>query len=420
MLWNEPGVHHGDPKRYQNPVIFIDHFNIACNIEVVMDNYARLIDLPEPGTETCFLWGPRQSGKSTLLRATFPGAESIDLLRPEVFRRYMQNPEILIEECRRDRKRFVIIDEVQKVPALLDAVHWLIENEGVSFVLCGSSARKVRRNHANLLGGRGIRYELFGLSAAEIGPDLDLVRMLNQGYLPPLYTANGSRARALLDAYVSQYLQEEIAAEGLARSLPVFGEFLALAALSDGEMVNYTTIARDTGVSSQTIRGYFEILEDTLLGRFLPAYRRRLKRRTVAAPKFYFLDAGVAGFLARRGAVEPGSELFGKAFENWVFHELCCYNAYRRRYAQFHYWRLSTGTKVDFLINHIDCAIEVKASTRIRPDHLKGLRELSREHPETARRVVVSLDEHDRTSEDGIEILHWRRFLDVLWSGALF
>ena len=385
-----------------------------------MVNYTRALSLPAPGTETCFLWGPRQSGKSTLLRETYPDYSPIDLLRPEIYRRYMQNPEILIEECRHERRRFVIIDEIQKVPALLDAVHWLIENEGVNFILCGSSARKVRRNHANLLGGRGIRYELFGLSATEIGPNADLVRLLNQGYLPPLYTAEEAGARALRDAYVSQYIKEEIAAEGLTRNLPVFGEFLSLAALSDGEMVNYTTIARDTGVSSQTVRGYFEILEDTLLGRFLPAYRRRPKRRTVAAPKFYFLDVGVSGFLARRGTVEPGSELFGKAFENWVFHELCCYNAYRRRYAEFHYWRLSTGVEVDFLVNHIECAIEVKGSRRIRSDHLKGLRELRREHPETVRCVVVSLDEHNRTSEDGIEILHWRRFLENVWSGAFF
>ena len=385
-----------------------------------MENYTRRLSLPTPGTETCFLWGPRQSGKSTLLRETYPEVEPIDLLRPEVFRRYMQNPEILIEQCRYDRRRFVIIDEIQKVPALLDAVHWLIENEGVSFILCGSSARKVRRNHANLLGGRGIRYELFGLSAAEIGAKIDLVRLLNQGYLPPLYAAEQPRSRALLDAYVSQYIKEEIAAEGLARNLPVFGEFLPLAALSDAEVLNYTTIARVTGVSSQTVRGYFELLEDTFLGRFLPAYRRRPKRRTVASPKFFFLDVGVSGFLARRGAVEPGSELFGKAFENWVFHELCCYNAYRRRYAEFHYWRLSTGVEVDFLVNHIECAIEAKASRRVRPDHLKGLRELQLEHPETARRVVVSLDEHNRTSHDGIEMVHWRRFLETLWSGLLF
>ena len=227
----------------------------------------------------------------------------------------------------------------------------------------------------------------------------------------------------LLDAYVSQYLKEEIAAEGLVRRLPAYADFLALAALaalSDGDVVNYTTIARDTGTSSQTVRGYFEILEDTLLGRFLPAYRRRPKRRVVAALKFYFGDVGVVNFLARRGLLQPGGELFGKAFENWVFHELCCYNASRARYADFFYWRLSSGIEVDFVVNHIECAVEAKAVSRVRADHAKGLRELKADHPETGRRIVVSLDPHDRTTEDGIELLHHTTFLQQLWQGALF
>ena len=156
---------------------------------------------------------------------------------------------------------------------------------------------------------------------------------MNHGYLPRIY--NAADPRPLLDAYVSQYLKEEVAAEGLARRLPAYADFLGVAALADGEAVNYTTIARDTGVSSQTVKGYFEILVDTLLGRYLPAYRRRPKRRTVAAPKFYFLDVGVVNFLAKRGTIQVGGELAGKAFDNWVFHELCCYNSYRARYADF-------------------------------------------------------------------------------------
>ena len=328
---------------------------------------------------TFFLWGPRQSGKSTLLGAEFPEVPWVDLLLPATYRRYLQAPELLIEEQRRHGADFIVIDEVQKVPALLDVVHWLIERRGVHFALCGSSARKVRRGQANLLGGRGERRELHGLSAMEIGPEVDLGRLLNHGYLPPIYDA--ARPLPLLDAYVSQYLKEEIAAEGLVRRLPAYADFLALAAFSDGDAVNYTTIARDTGTSSQTVRGYFEILADTLLGRFLPAYRRRPKRRVVAAPKFYFGDVGVVNFLARRGALQPGGELFGKAFENWVFHELCCYNAYRARYADFFYWRLSSGIEVDFVVNHIDCAIEAKAVSRVRADHAKGLRELQGRSP---------------------------------------
>jgi uncharacterized protein len=186
------------------------------------------------------------------------------------------------------------------------------------------------------------------------------------------------------------------------------------------EVVNYTNIARETGVSGHTVKSYFEILQDTLLGRFLPVYRRRPKRRTVAAPKFYFLDLGVVNFLARRGVLEPGSELYGKAFENWIFHELCCYNSYQSRYAEMYYWRLPSGLEVDFVINHIECAIEAKASSRIRPDHLKGLRELKNDHPETGKRLLVSLDPHNRTSDDGIEMVHYSSFLEKLWTGMLF
>ena len=367
-----------------------------------MGEYTRLLQLRADPPRTFFLWGPRQSGKSTLLAAEFPDVPWVDLLLPATYRRYLQAPELLIEEQRRHGAGFIVIDEVQKVPALLDVVHWLMEWRGVHFALCGSSARKVRRGQANLLGGRGERRELHGLSAMEIGPGFDLVRLLNHGYLPPIYDAE--RPLPLLDAYVSQYLKEEIAAEGLVRRLPAYADFLAfaaLAALSDGDVVNYTTIARDTGTSSQTVRGYFEILEDTLLGRFLPAYRRRPKRRVVAALKFYFGDVGVVNFLARRGLLQPGGELFGKAFENWVFHELCCYNASRARYADFFYWRLSSGIEVDFVVNHIECPVEAKAVSRVRADHAKGLRELKADHPETGRRIVVS-------------------FLQQLWQGALF
>ena len=377
-----------------------------------------MLGLGDRTDETFFLWGPRQAGKSTLLTQEFPAAPRLDLLRPDVYRRYLQNPELLIDEQRRHGSPFIVVDEVQKVPALLDAVHWLMENRGVNFALCGSSVRKVRRGHANLLGGRATRRELYGLAAAEIGADLDLLRLLNHGYLPRIF--NAADPRPLLDAYVSQYLKEEIAAEGLVRRLPAYADFLALAALSDAEVVNYSTIARDTGVSSQTVKAYFQILEDTLLGRYLPAYRRRPKRRTVASPKFFFLDVGVVNFLAKRGSIQVGSELAGKAFENWVFHELCCYNSYRSRYADFFYWRLSSGIEVDFVVNHIDCAIEAKASSRVRADHASGLRELAVDHPETKRRLLVSLDPHDRTTEDGIELLHHSTFVAQLWRGAFF
>lgn len=365
--------------------------------------FTRALHLPAAGRETFFLWGPRQTGKTTLLHQTYPDAVWVDLLKADEYRRYLERPELLREELAAGpRPAQVVIDEVQKVPALLDEVHWLHERRKIRFALCGSSARKVRRGAANLLGGRAVRYELRGLTAAEIGKDVDLVRLLNHGYLPTHYESD--RPERLLAAYVGDYLKEEVAAEGLVRNLPVFSAFLNAAALSDGGLVNFANIARDCGVSGHTVKGHFGILEDTLLGRWLQAYTRRPKRRVVAAPKFYFSDVGVVNHLARRGRLQPGGELFGKAFENWVHHELLAFNAYHGSSTDLSYWRLASGIEVDFIVGQMDVAIEAKASGRITTDHLKGLRHLHADHPR-ARRIVVCLEPKRRVTEDGIEIV---------------
>lgn len=378
----------------------------------------RFIELPPPGEETFFLWGPRQTGKSTLLHTLYPEALWIDLLKSEEYRRFTERPETLREIIAYQNAGFAVIDEIQKVPPLLDEIHWLYENKGVHFALCGSSARKVKRGSANLLGGRGMRYELFGFNSRELGGKFELERILNNGYLPRIYFSDNPDK--MLDAYVSQYLKEEIAAEGLVRKLPAYSRFLQMAALSDCELVNYSTIARDTGVSSETIRGYFEILEDTLLGSFLPSYRRRPKRRVITAPKFYFSDIGIVNFLARRGRIVQGSELFGKAFENLVYHELRAYNMYREKYAELFFWRLASGIEVDFIINHVDCAVECKGANKINSGHLKGLRYFADEYPDVGRKIIVSLDEKNRKSDDGIEMIHFTDFIEQLWKGEIF
>jgi uncharacterized protein len=365
--------------------------------------FTRTLRLPAAGRETFFLWGPRQTGKTTLLRKTYPEALWIDLLKADEYRRYLERPELLRQELGSGaRPAQVVIDEVQKVPALLDEAHWLHEHQKIRFALCGSSARKVRRGAANLLGGRAVRYELHGLTAAEIGTSVDLLRLVNHGYLPTHYESD--RPERLLASYVGDYLKEEVAAEGLVRNLPVFSAFLNAAALSDGDLVNFANIARDCGVSGHTVKGHFGILEDTLLGRWLPAYTRRPKRRVVLAPKFYFSDVGVVNYLARRGPMQPGGELFGKAFENWVLHELLAFNAYSESFAELSYWRLASGIEVDFIVGQMAVAIEAKASARITTDHLTGLRHLRADHPR-ARRVVVCLEPKRRVTEDGIEIL---------------
>ena len=382
--------------------------------------FERSLNLPEAGSETFFLWGPRQTGKSTLLRSRYPDAWWIDLLKAEEFRRYLDHPEFLRQELTAappDRSRQIVIDEIQKAPALLDEVHWLIENRGLSFALCGSSARKVRRGAANLLGGRAVRYELHGLTAGELGAEFDLDRMLNHGYLPRMYQAE--RPRRLLDAYVADYLREEVAAEGLVRSLPAFSGFLDAAALSDGEIVNFSNIARECGISSPTVKAYFGILEDTLLARWLPAYRKRRKRRVIGAPKFYFVDVGTVNRLAKRGELAPGAQLYGKAFENWVFHELAACAAYRELDAEMTYWRLPSGIEVDFVFGDMQVAVEAKASARIARDHLQGLRTLVREHPDVGRRIVVCLEPRARRTDDGIDILPAAEFIRRLAAGEL-
>lgn len=371
--------------------------------------YKRTLSLPH-GHASFFLWGARQTGKSSLLSATYPKAKFIDLLSSESFIRYSKNPGLLYEELMavpvgKDAKLplRVVIDEVQKVPTLLDEVHRLIETKRFSFALCGSSARKLKRGHANLLGGRALRFELAGLTAEEMGKEFDLDRTLNHGTLPLIYDEKD--AKPFLRAYATDYLKEEIAAEGLVRNLPVFSRFLESAALCDSETLSYSTLARDLGVSSPTIKSYFEILEDTLLTQTIAGYRARPKRRVETAPKVYFFDVGLVGMLARRGRIERKSELFGKAFENWVFHEIHTYKIYKNPDLEIAYWRLSTGVEVDFIIGKMEVAIEAKASSRIHGDHLKGLRELKADHPSIKRRIIVCLEKERRRTEDGIEII---------------
>lgn len=381
--------------------------------------FRRLVRLPERPRESFFLWGPRQTGKSTLLKALYPQAIRIDLAKTEEFVRYSERPALLREELEHSPPDpVVVIDEIQKVAPLLEEVRWLVENRGRVFAMSGSSARPVRQSAAALSPGRVARFDLFGLTSAEIGRPFDLCRMLNHGYLPRHYLADAP-ARPLR-AYVESYLKEEALLSGLTRSLRAFSGFLTAVALADAELVNYATIARECGVSAPTAREYFQVLVDTLLGRFLPAFTKRPKRRVIGAPKFFLADVGMVNTLTRRGPLAPGSELFGKAFENWIFHELTAASHYRERYMELSYWRLASGIEVDFVIGDMRCAIEAKAVTRITSDHLKGLRQLVVDQPGVRRRVVASLEPSPRVTEDGIEILPWRVFLDRLWSGEFW
>jgi predicted AAA+ superfamily ATPase len=341
----------------------------------------------------------------------------INLLMSEEFAAYLARPELLRERALQNKWKCVVIDEIQKVPQLLDEIQYLIEEHKMIFVMCGSSARKLRANHANLLGGRAIRYEMFGIVSQELGDRFDLQRILNHGYTPSIYDSDNPAL--LLKSYCADYLKEEVFAEGLVRKLAPFSRFLEIAALADTQIVSYETMARDCGVSAPTVKSYFEILSDTLLGHFLPAYAIRPKRRQTLSPKFYFADVGVVNYLAQRGPLRAGSADFGLAFENFVHHEIRAWIEYHQRQEQLSYWQLTTGVEVDFILGHMKCAIEAKSTERITSDHMKGLRELKEDYPDVSRRIIVSREHLSRRTTDGIEILSVPDFLKELWNDAI-
>lgn len=382
--------------------------------------FERILSKEQINRESCFLWGPRQSGKSTLLRELFPEAPYYDLLLAREHRRLTADPGLLAGECaslgwsRENQPHPIIIDEVQKLPELLDEVHSIMSQRGLRFVLTGSSPRKLLRGSGNLLGGRAVRHEMFPLVSAEV-PDLDLDRALNHGLLPRHYLS--ADPAPLLEAYVGDYLREEVLAEALTRSLPTFQRFLEAAAFSNGQIVNFTAISRELGIAANTVRGYFEVLVDTLIATWVPAWTQRAKRRVIESPRFYFFDVGVVNDLAHRGKMSPGSSEYGAAFEHFLFMELRAHASYRGG-LPISYWRTASGLEVDFILGNGQIAIEAKSSENIASDHLKGLRAWKEEHPQS-RCILVSRVPRARLTEDTIEVLPWRNFLRMLWDGGI-
>jgi predicted AAA+ superfamily ATPase len=382
--------------------------------------FQRLLKLDASAQTSCFLWGPRQTGKSTLLKDLFPEAKYYDLLLSEVYSRLLSSPSLIRQECEalgltgETQTLPIIIDEVQKLPLLLDEVHWLIENRALRFILCGSSPRKLKQSGGHLLGGRAVRYQLFPFVFPEI-QDFSLLRALNHGLIPRHYLAQ--EPAPLLEAYVGDYLKEEIIAEAATRKIPAFSRFLEVAALSNGEIVNFQNIASECGVTAPTVKSYFQILDDTLLGAWIPAFRKQMKRRVILSPKFYFFDVGVVAHLTRRGVVRENSELFGKAFEHLLVLEVLAHSKYSGLNYPVQYWRTASQFEVDLILGQGETAVEIKATPLAQDYHLKGLRAFREEHK--AKCLLVSQDPHPRKTADGILILPWRDFLSRLWAGDL-
>jgi len=356
-----------------------------------------------------FLFGPRQTGKTTLIRETLPGALVYDLLESPTFLALSRNPGLIAEEAL-ESTQIIAIDEIQRLPELLNEVHRLIETRGLRFLLTGSSARKLRRGGVNLLGGRARTRYLHPLTRGELGGDFELARAIERGTLPSVYFSDDPEAD--LEAYAGTYLQQEIVAEGATRNVPAFSRFLRVAAFCNGSIVNFTNVANDAQVPRTTVYEYFEILKDTLVLGELPAWRGSVKRKPIVSSKYYFFDVGVVSALQGR-PFRRGTPEFGQAFETWLMHELSAYRDYRSG-EPISFWRSTSGFEVDFILGD-HTAIEVKAGGNVTSKDLKPLRALAEEGT-FERYLCVSTEPRARRVE-GVTILPYEAFLDALWDG---
>ncbi len=384
-----------------------------------MSDIQRILNIQLPPGQSAFLWGPRKTGKSTYLKKAYSNSLYFDFLKTDLALELIKRPSLLRERLlagsNEALKPPIILDEVQKVPQILDEVHWLIENRNLSFILCGSSARKLKRGQANLLGGRAWRYELFPFVSAELR-EIDLRRALNHGMIPDHYLKENYKKS--LQGYVQDYLKEEVFGEGLIRNIPAFARFFDAVGYSHGEMLNYSNIARDCGVDAKTVKEYFQILADTLMGRFVEPFKKRQSRQVITrAPKFYLFDVGVAGALTRRHIPEKRGTQFGKAFEHFIFMEIAAYSSYSELGFPIRYWRTKTGYEVDFILGDGEVAVEVKSSNQVSRKDMRPLLAFSEEfHP---RQAFIVCNESEERQSGKVKIIPWAVFLKRLWGGEI-
>lgn len=384
-----------------------------------MEKIKRILNIDLPPRQSAFLWGPRKTGKSTYLKERFPHSLVYDFLQTDLFLEFSKQPSLLRERLLakgNDVLNYpVILDEVQKVPQILDEVHWLIENKGLRFILCGSSARKLKRGKANLLGGRAWRYEMFPLVTAEL-ENLNLLRVLNRGMIPNHYLQESYKKA--LRAYTQDYLKEEVFDEGLTRNIPAFSRFFDAMGYSHGELTNYSNIARECGVDSKTVKEYYQILVDTLLGTRIEPFKRRQNRQVIIrAAKFYLFDVGVAGAITKRHIEEEKGELFGKAFEHFILMEIAAHNSYNELDYEINFWRTKSGLEVDFVLGGGEVAIEVKGTTHVKKKDLRPLTAFIEEY--SPREALVICNEREERVHGRIRIIPYRNFLRDLWGDKI-
>lgn len=379
----------------------------------------RLLKLDLPQGQSAFLWGPRKIGKTSLLKKSFPNSLIFDFLDTDLYLDFSKRPSLLREQLlaksNEELSNPVILDEVQKIPRILDEVHWLIENRGIGFILCGSSARKLKRGQANLLGGRAWRFEMFPLTYAELS-SMTLMNTLNKGLIPQHYFQK--QPQRSLKAYVHDYLKEEVFSEALVRNIPAFSRFFDEIGYSHGQLINYANIARECGVDAKTVKEYYQILIDTLIGRRVEPFKKRQNRQVITkASKFYLFDVGVAGRIIGRRIPEEKGEVFGQAFEHFIYTELAAHASYSEVDYPINFWRTKSGLEVDFVLADGEIAIEVKGTERVDNRLLKSIMAFKEQFK--PQKTLVVCNEKRKRVYQGVTMIPWREFLEELWSGKI-
>ncbi len=377
-----------------------------------MTNIRRQLQFDLKNHNAILLLGPRKTGKSTLLRQQFSDAYWVDLLLTEIRTQFTLHPEMLRQIVEQKKPKKVVIDEIQKVPELLDEVHYCLENTKTTFILCGSSARKLKKVASGVLGGRAARYEFFPLTTKEI-PDAQLEQIFNQGLIPQHYLHK--KPDRILKSYIIDYLEEEIRQEATVKNLPSFSRFLETAALMNGELLNFKNVSSEAGVSANTVKAYYQILVDTLFGFYLPPWEKSQTRRMILTSKFYLFDCGVVRALKEFQPVLQGTMEAGKIFETFLINEIRAYLSYSAKFHSMFFWRTSTDLEVDLVVGRKPLlAIEFKCSNQVKDRDLKGLRAFLEENP-LRHKIVVYCGKEELKTKDGIEILPWKTFCKRLW-----
>lgn len=368
--------------------------------------YQRAIRVSK--NKSFFLFGPRGTGKTTWLRHNFKNALYIDLLRPDIYSDLLAYPENLINFVPKDFSDWIIIDEIQRVPELLNEVHRLIEERRYKFILTGSSARKLRRGGVNLLAGRALTYYMYPLTAGELGSDFDLLNALRFGNMPAIYQEEDKKK--YLQSYVSTYILQEVLQEGLTRNLPAFSRFLQVASFSQGSVLNISNVAKECSVSRKVAENYFSILEDLLIAYFLPAFTKKAKRKNVKHSKFYYFDVGIYQTLRPKGPLDSPDEIDGIGLETMVLHELKATNDYYDLGYEIYFWRTHSGVEVDFILYGEKgfLAIEVKKKSVITDRDLTGLRLFLKDYPQAKGFLLYGGNK--RLYYDAITVLPLEKF----------